>query len=402
MRIVFASHTYLSPVFVVGSQQLARAAARAEHHVWHLSSALSVFHVPFLFVNADYRARARLACRTRLVEPRLWESVPLTWVPWNLLRRAPRPELLYLQGVRSLRRQARQLGFHQPDVLLIDEPRMAEVVEALEPGIAIYRPTDVYHELKSDPVLCDVEKRLLARVHGVVATSAPVLEHTRSLRSDLPELVLENGVDLAHFQRSQPEPADLADIDHPRAIYVGALDRRFDHALLHASAAVNPRVRFVVVGGSPDRSGGSVPENVFYLGARPYAQVPAYLQSADFAIMPLTADAANEGRSPMKIFEFGAAGLPVVATDTAELRRRKLPFVSLAASREEFATLCRDPAQGTSDALREAARKTAAAHGWQQKMERLLAFASVLASMQRPRIAGATALPTQRAGASPR
>ncbi|HMJ11455.1 MAG TPA: glycosyltransferase [Polyangiaceae bacterium] len=379
MRVVFASHTYLSPVFVVGSQQLARAAARAEHEVWHLSSAFSVFHLPFTLTNADYRARARLAYRQkRVVEPRLLESVPLTFMPWNLLRRTPRPDLLYLRGFRSIRRQARQLGFFEPDLLLIDEPRMAEVVPALKPKVAIYRPTDVYHQLKGEPVLCDVERRLLARVQGVVATSATVLAHAQSLRGDLPALLLENGVDLDHFVRARAEPEDLRALRRPRAVYVGALDRRFDRQLLHAAALANPALQFVVVGGPLENGDALPPGNVLYLGPRPYADIPAYLQHSDFAIMPLSADPANEGRSPMKIFEYGAAGLPVVASETAELRRRSLPFVSLAASAGEFATLCARQVQSTSEALRETARRAAAEHSWKLKAQRLFEFAAAL------------------------
>ena len=59
MNVVFASHTFFSPVFVVGSHHLARAAARAGHSVWHLSSAFSILHAPFALSRRDYRARVR-------------------------------------------------------------------------------------------------------------------------------------------------------------------------------------------------------------------------------------------------------------------------------------------------------------------------------------------------------
>ena len=38
----------------------------------------------------------------------------------------------------------------------------------------------------------------------------------------------------------------------------------------------------------------------------------------------------------MKLFEYGASGLPVVATRTAELTRRKLDFLLLADGTDEF------------------------------------------------------------------
>lgn len=378
MRVVFASHTFFSPVFVVGSHHLSRARARAGHSVWHVSSAFSLLHLPFALARQDYRARARLAGSDgRRVEPNLWESVPLTLAPWPLLRRSATPESGYLLGVRSLRQQAARLGFERPDLLLIDEPRMATLIATLQPRAVIYRPTDVYRDLKGDSTLVGVERRLLAHVDGVIGTSAVVLEHVRQLRDGIPSLLLENGVDTGHFATPRPEPRELAGLTHPRAVYVGALDHRFDDALLVSSARANPTVNFLVIGGEPGARAGS-PSNVHRLGPRSYEDVPAYLQHSDFAIMPLTAVPANEGRSPMKIFEFGAAGLPVVASTSAELRRRALPFVRLAESPAEFAALCRQVAGQGRGSLGDVARQSASEHAWSGKAQRLLDFASSL------------------------
>jgi glycosyltransferase involved in cell wall biosynthesis len=393
MKVVFGSHTFFSPVFVVGSHHLARAAAQFGHSVWHVSSAFSLLHLPFALARQDYRARARLAGTDgRQVAPNLWESVPLTLAPWPLWRQAASrwpawrpaatPEAGYLLSVRSLRRQARRLGFERPDLLLIDEPRMSSLISILAPRITIYRPTDVYRDLKGDPSLVGVEERLLPRVDGVIGTSAVVLDHVQGLRKGIPSLLLENGVDVDHFATPRPEPAELARLAHPRAIYVGALDHRFDESLLESAARANPAINFIVIGGAEARR-GPLP-NIHHLGRRSYEDVPAYLQHSDFAIMPLAAVAANEGRSPMKIFEFGAAGLPVVASSSAELRRRALPFVQLAQTAEEFSAACRQVAGQERGYGSDVARRSAAEHAWQGKARRLFEFVSSLEAGRRP------------------
>jgi glycosyltransferase involved in cell wall biosynthesis len=282
-----------------------------------------------------------------------------------------------------LRQQAARLGFDRPDLLLIDEPRMSSLVALLAPRIAIYRPTDVYRDLKGDPTLVGVEERLLPRVDGVIGTSGVVLEHVLNLDGNMPSLLLENGVDTDHFATPRAEPAELAALPHPRAIYVGALDHRFDLDTLRRAARENPGVSFVVIGGDAASPPASLP-NLHQLGRRSYEDVPAYLQHCDFAIMPLTRVPANEGRSPMKIFEFGAAGLPVVATTSAELRRRALPFVRLAESPEEFAAACSQVAGQERGPIAEAARRSAAEHAWQGKAKRLLDFAASLQPRRRP------------------
>jgi glycosyltransferase involved in cell wall biosynthesis len=384
MNVVFASHTFFSPVFVVGSHHLARAAARAGHSVWHVSSAFSLLHAPFALTRRDYRARLRLAASGgRCVEPKLWESVPLTLAPWPLSRRTPTPEASYLWSVPSLRRQAARLGFERPDLLLIDEPRMSSLLATLRPRLAVYRPTDVYRDLKGDPSLDGVERRLLQRVDGVIGTSAVVLEHVARLGgAELPSMLLENGVDVELFAAPRGEPEDLRAIPHPRAIYVGALDRRFDGAALALAAQRNPTVNFVVIGGEPAKPSGPV-GNIHQLGTRSYHDVPAYLQHSDLALMPLARVPANEGRSPMKIFEFGAAGLPVVASTSAELRRRALPFVHLAESAEELAALCGQVARQARGSLGELARCSAAEHAWPGKARRLFEFVASLEPRQR-------------------
>jgi len=384
MKVVFASHTFFSPVFVVGSHHLARATARAGHGVWHVSSAFSVLHAPFALTRRDYRSRVRLALSGgRSVEPNLWESVPLTFAPWPLLRRTATPEAGYLRSVRSLSRLAARLGFERPDLLMIDEPRMASLLSTLTPRIAIYRPTDVYRDLKGDPSLDAVERRLLQQVDGVVGTSGVVLDHVAELGgAELPSLLLENGVDVEHFAAPRPEPADLAGLSHPRAIYVGALDHRFDAAALALAAERNPAVNFVVIGGDAAAPSGPA-GNVHQLGRRSYEDVPAYLQHSDFALMPMARVPANEGRSPMKIFEFGAAGLPVVASTSAELRRRALPFVHLADSAEELAALAGQVARRERGQIGEVAQRSAAEHAWPGKARRLLDFATSLAPRRR-------------------
>jgi glycosyltransferase involved in cell wall biosynthesis len=67
--------------------------------------------------------------------------------------------------------------------------------------------------------------------------------------------------------------------------------------------------------------------NVHLFGIRPYADLPTYLQHASAGLLPLNAHPANAGRSPMKFYEYAAAGLPIVASLTPELARRREPFV---------------------------------------------------------------------------
>ena len=91
----------------------------------------------------------------------------------------------------------------------------------------------------------------------------------------------------------------------------------FDVDLLHAVAALRPALNFAVVGPLRPALAGSAataPANVHYFGARPYAELPAWLQHADAALIPFKCTLLTAGVDPVKLYEYLAAELPVVAT----------------------------------------------------------------------------------------
>jgi glycosyltransferase involved in cell wall biosynthesis len=126
-----------------------------------------------------------------------------------------------------------------------------------------------------------------------------------------------------------PPPAEYSRLKPRRAVYAGAIDNRFGVALLLALARARPDVEFVLIGSGTAVAeiAASRLENVHLLGIRPYADLPAYLQHANVGLLPLNAHPANAGRSPMKFYEYAAAGLPIAASLTPEFARRQEPFV---------------------------------------------------------------------------
>jgi glycosyltransferase involved in cell wall biosynthesis len=232
-----------------------------------------------------------------------------------------------------------------------------------------YRATDLYSDLKSDPGYSMCERLLVDKCHGLVATSEPVAEHLRQMAPDRPLLLLENGVDLEHFSRPRACPFEYAGIPEPRLVYLGAIDHRFDFDAL--PVAVQAGFQIVLIG---PLSAGISPvllqqPGVHWIGERAYEVAPAYLQHAQAGFLPMNQHPSNAGRSPMKLYEYGAAGLPVVARGTAELSRRQDSFVLLYASVEELAirlSEARKRTRVTSNIIQGSS--------WTEKSARLLEF----------------------------
>lgn len=295
-------------------------------------------------------------------------------IPWQVARWTLQYGNPFVLSSNIASTLARPEGPNPIDVLLIDDPRYVGLETLLKSRSVFYRPTDLYSEMKQDARLVTAERRLLAHCTGVIATSQPVMNHVTSLRADLPSLLLENGVDFQHFSVPCAEPEELKAITHPRIVYIGALDFRFDCDLLACIAENLPEANFVIIG--PGEKLEAVralqKSNIYTLGPKAYKSIPGFLQHSDIGILPVLDTAANSGRSPMKLYEYGAAGLPVVARRTSELSRRAESFIQLFSSGEEAVEKLRSTLKTPSDRseISEICRK----HSWVTKAKTLLKF----------------------------
>jgi UDP-galactopyranose mutase len=135
-----------------------------------------------------------------------------------------------------------------------------------------------------------------------------------------------SSVDVEHFRKARThhgEPADQADIPHPRLGYVGVIDERMDLELLQQSAKLRPDWQFVMVGPVVKIQPESLPKapNIHYLGGKTYAELPAYLAGWDLAMMPFARNESTKFISPTKTPEYLAAGRPVVSTSIRDVVR---------------------------------------------------------------------------------
>jgi glycosyltransferase involved in cell wall biosynthesis len=327
MKIIFASHTFIGGTFAVGSHHLARAISAAGHDVLHIATPITPLH--FVLPRSPDRVLRRRLCLTGLHETdgRVLQWVPLSWIRTRIFG--------HDLTLRTMWPTARQVllraGFASADVLLIDQPAYAGLWRYMKVRRVVYRPTDVYPAIDPRPGVRQSELEVLRRADDVIATSEPVAEHVRMCSErTVPIRVLENGVEFNHFATPVPPPHRYGGIPAPRVVYVGALDVRFDWEAVRAAAVRLPDVSFVLIGPRAQRiEQMDRPSNLHALGPQPYGSIAGYLQHASVGLLPMTSHQANAGRSPMKLYEYTAAGLHVVARRTPELARRALPTLTL-------------------------------------------------------------------------
>lgn len=297
LRILFLSHSHPFGPFRVGSHHYARVLSQRRADVVHLSTPISLAHR--VTGRVDRGDLAAVPRRPQRDADGVLHIVPRTALPAQL--GAPTVG-------RMLRHEGIAAGF---DAVLIDQPLLWDDSVRSLGRTLIYRPTDLY----PDGLKHGLQERIVDAADGVVATSDEVLRGLGALR--VPSLVLSNGADVGRF--ASPAGADSA--RDARCVYVGALDDRFDWERVVAWARARPDARFVIAG--PDaRPPHPVPANVEILGAVPYDEVPALLHTARVGLLPLSDNPLNAGRSPMKLYEYLAAGLAVVARETPGIRER--------------------------------------------------------------------------------
>ena len=206
------------------------------------------------------------------------------------------------------------------------------------------------------------------RVVGV--TSAIVAR----IGSQAPGLVLSNGLHPDEWTDPTTEPTWLADAPRPRFLYCGAVNSRMDLKALEALDAAVPQGRILLLGdveGSELRSALAALKTVTLLSGRDREQVRAANFACDVGIIPHLDNALTRAMSPLKLYEYKAAGLPVVARDLEPIR--SAGGALLYSQPAEFVAQClraisEPPATETQrlDYIRE--------NSWSRRFDELLAF----------------------------
>ncbi len=343
-----------------------------------MSAPVSAAHLIAGIKHRFIRKRVRRWLSGGAVFDGVKDVVPFTLVPWPLARSSLRLMKSYSTLMFASPAHKSPLGLSGEDAacLIVDEPRFAGLVAQTYNCPVVYRATDLYGALRNDPKIIYAERLICARANLLVATSARVAEHLRNVAGK-PVHIITNGVDFDHFA-SSGSPAtshyELPGGRSDRAVYVGAFDRRFSLNAFRSAAVRLPEKYFILAGpGSGPLAAGLGLRNVLALGAVPYAVLPDILQRCAVGLLPMSGNAANEGRSPMKFYEYAAAGASVAATASEELERRHLPTLCVSRSEDEFHLAVAEAFERGKDAsLVHDARELARLEEWQGKAMELL------------------------------
>lgn len=383
-----------------------------------MASAIIVFsHQPWDFVyRRPQHIMSRLAAHHQIVfieEPRCGDgrarldtSSP---VPGVLLCRPHTPveaEGFHDGQLPHLRRLLRQVARDFDDhIAWFYTPMALPLLRELHPRLVVYDCMEHAAGFKNAPIQLPQRESALLQAADLVLAGGHGLH--RALRGRHPNLhCVPSSVDAAHFEpaldRANSHPAHR-DIPGPRLGYYGVLDERIDVDLIGKVADAHPRWQLVLVGPVRGIAPGILPKraNIHYLGQQPYHALPQFLAGWDVCLLPFALNEATRHCCPVKVLEYMAAELPVVATPVPDVVHAHGEAVTLAADAPAFIAACEQallaPPQAHAERIGKM-RALLADTSWDATVEHIRAL---LASAQHNRACALEAATGVRDGGRP-
>lgn len=266
-------------------------------------------------------------------------------------------------------------GFRQP-IVWCTVPHMAGFVERITRSLLVYYCIDDYAALPgvNPSAVRQMDERLARCADLVVTASRPVFESKQRLNPST--VLLPHGVDVDHFaeahDRDRPVAPALARIAGPVVGFIGLLERWVDFELIDWLAGQLPEVTFVLVGRvAVAASELPASPNVVVVGPCAYETLPAFGRRFDVAIVPYRLTPQVLAANPLKLREYLAMGLPVVAVSTPEIDGFR-DVVTVAQTRGEFLTgIRRALGEGHGPAAIERRFEAVRDASWRARLERL-------------------------------
>lgn len=256
-------------------------------------------------------------------------------------------------------------------------PFLVELNAPLPEEAAAYRRLD-------QPEAADrLERLTLASAGRVFAVSRPLAAYALG-RGAVEVEVLPNAVAADRFPE-RPEPG----ADPPRAVFLGALRPWHGiETIAQAWEILGPDApELLVVGDGPGRERLEALGAVMF-GAVDHAAVPGLLAQADIGLAPYAADAPTYF-SPLKLFEYLAAGLATIAADLPGVADVVTPGCVIGIPRGDARALAEAVRLLSADPdLRAAMGRTGRAlvlerHTWDQRADRVLEVVAELGRADR-------------------
>ncbi|WP_066633880.1 glycosyltransferase [Desulfolucanica intricata] len=363
------------------AQQLMTVYARHNNRVLYIDPPITL-----LSPIKNPELRRRLSARVDQVGENIFVYRPPVMLPFGNMRRWVN-RLNQQRLGRALIKELRKLGW-SPTLFWTYLPNSVDLLPVFGGDVPVCY--DCADEHTAFPGLIDVktvstmERELFSRADASLVTARELWERKKACAPGL--TLIPNGAEVKHFgqamEETLPVAREVAELPGPVVGYVGAVSSWLDQESLAALAGAHPDWSIVLIGPvDTDVSLLRGYKNIYLPGKKDYRELPRYLKAFNVCVIPFKLNELTVNVNPVKLYEYLAAGKPVVSTALPEVREFA-PLVGIAENTAQFVELVTEAVKNDSKA--EAARRVQVAreNSWEARAE---AAARKLAACRKPR-----------------
>lgn len=250
-------------------------------------------------------------------------------------------------------------------VSVIDLPFWHRIADSLPSNWIVYDCMDHHAGFSTNSNKLQEQEHKLLHEADIVVTTAERL--SKIIAEERENIIIRNAAEVAFFSQKTSE---IKYKSKNRVVgYYGAISEWFDIELVIAGAIAYPDWDFVLVGNTfgCDISNAKKIKNIKFIGEIPYKELLGYLSAFDICIIPFKIVELTLCTNPVKIYEYLAAGKPVVATAMPEVMLIG-DMVHIANNENEYVEkLAIAMDESTNQDIAAARQKWAMQHDWENR-----------------------------------
>lgn len=234
-------------------------------------------------------------------------------------------------------------NFKNP-VLVIYEPRFSCVIERLNECLVCYKVVDDRMEFSEVPRWIKSNIDLLIEKADIIVASSQNIFNKLSKTRKKNVFLVGNGAEVEHFKKAKENieiSVDIASIKKPILGYIGAIGEWFDFQLIEEILKFYPNISVVLIGPILSKQDIKIDRlkklysNLLVMGKKSYDILPNYIKAFDVCVIPFKINELTLGVNPNKLYEYLAAGKPVISTALPEVTKYN-GTVYVAENHDEF------------------------------------------------------------------
>jgi teichuronic acid biosynthesis glycosyltransferase TuaH len=306
---------------------------------------------------------------------RLQLLTPTKWFPNSLPLGRAWNEKQLLSQINHALRDIKWVPTH----LWINQHEAAHLLNAKIAPMSIYDITDDWTKFSGNQSQLEVttnqDATLCKSCDHVIVCSQQLFDDKASFVDPEKLHLIPNGVHVDHYESvvdmSIPVHAVAQNWKKPTFGYTGTIHGdRVDVNLIACVAKSYPTATIAMVGPNlleqADQQELDQFSNIVFTGSQPYSELPDIMRAFDVCMVPHRMTPFTESLNPIKLWEFLAAGKPIVSTNVAGFRDYP-DLVRVADTSDDFVSLLA-LAPSESPDLPSLRQKAVRQHTWDQRV----------------------------------